>query len=229
MPYEGSSLKFIYGQAFRAPNTYEQYSNDGGASKKSNPSLQPEKIRTYEVIFEQYLKRYYRLFVSGFYYQIKDLISFEIDWDGLGVFKNSGTVNAKGGELEIEAKWRNGIEAKTSYSFTQAMDNDGRILSNSPKHLVTVNSFFPLFRYLTAGIELQYMSNRKLRDRTDTGGYIIANTTLLSKELVKDLDVSASVYNMFNKKFSGPVGQYFNQKSLQQDGRSWRIKMTYRF
>jgi outer membrane receptor for ferrienterochelin and colicin len=73
------------------------------------------------------------------------------------------------------------------------------------------------------------MSNRKLRDRTDTGGYIIANTTLLSKELVRDLEVSASVYNMFNKKFSGPVGQYFNQKSIQQDGRSWKIKMTYRF
>ena len=38
-PTDDLTLKLIYGQAFRAPNDYELFYNDGGVSQKANPDL----------------------------------------------------------------------------------------------------------------------------------------------------------------------------------------------
>ena len=43
-PREGSTLKALYGSAFRAPTVYEQFYAD--ATSKANPGLKPEDIRT---------------------------------------------------------------------------------------------------------------------------------------------------------------------------------------
>ena len=50
-PFEKTTLKALYGQAFRAPNVYELYYRDGGLSEKANPKLKPEKIQTYELLW----------------------------------------------------------------------------------------------------------------------------------------------------------------------------------
>jgi len=81
----------IYGSAFRAPNGYELYYNDGGSTQKANPGLTPEKIRTYEIVYEQFIGNNLRSTVNLFYKQIKDLINLTTDpADNLLVFKNIG-------------------------------------------------------------------------------------------------------------------------------------------
>ena len=54
-PFAGTVAKLIYGSAFRAPNVYELYYDDGGNAQKANPELQPETIRTAEVVLDQAL------------------------------------------------------------------------------------------------------------------------------------------------------------------------------
>jgi iron complex outermembrane receptor protein len=47
-PWEKTTFKLLYGEAFRAPNVYEYaYSS---VSNRPNPNLQPETIKTYEAI-----------------------------------------------------------------------------------------------------------------------------------------------------------------------------------
>ncbi len=230
-PFEQTAIKAIYGTAFRAPNIYELYYQDGGISQKANPGLKPEKIETYELILEQYVRNY-RFSASGYYYQISDLISLQADpADGLMVFRNSGDIEAKGVELQAQGKWAHGIEARVSYAVQQSTDKDtGRSLANSPRNLAKANLFAPIIgKKLSAGFEVQYVDSRRTFKGDTTGGYVIANLTLLSQELIKNMEISGSLYNLFDKKYGDPASIEHQQNVIVQDGRTFRLKLTYRF
>jgi iron complex outermembrane receptor protein len=55
------------------------------------------------------------------------------------------------------------------------------------------------------------------------------NATLFSREIVKGLELSGSVYNLFNQHYSDPASGDFTQNYIEQDGRAFRLKLTYRF
>lgn len=230
-PWEKTTLKFLYGEAFRAPNAYELYYGDGGNSQKANPDLNPEKISTYELVLEQYVKNY-RFSASGFYYKMKDMIGQQVDpSDGLIVFQNVDEVESKGVELEIQGKWSRGIEGQLSYTYQETTNKEtGRLLTNAPRHLLKANIHVPIIKkYLSTGIEVQYTGPRRTLAGNNTGGFVLANLALLSQELVKGLEISGNIYNLFDKKYGDPASNEFRQNVIPQDGRVFRIKCTYRF
>jgi iron complex outermembrane receptor protein len=231
-PFDITSIKLLYGEAFRAPNAFEYYYHDGNATTKSNRNLKPETIRTYELVYEQYFRNQLRLTASGFYYRIKDLISQQIDpADGLLVFNNVEEVESKGLELEFERKWKNGFEGRISYTFQETKNLDtGKLLSNSPKHLGKMNAIYPLIKKkLFAGFELQFTGRRKTINSNDTGSFFTGNLTFFSKDLYEGLEASASIYNIFDRAYSDPGGTEHIQSRIEQNGRSFRFKITYRF
>lgn len=232
-PFEKSAIKLIYGEAFRAPNMYELYYNDGSVSQKSNPNLKPEKIATYELAYEQYFKDQWRISTSGYYYNITDLIAQQTDADGLDVFKNVNKAEALGAEFEIEKKWDSGIGSRLSYSYQRTQDKDTNlVLTNSPRHIAKWNTTIPIITpKLSAGIELLYLNKRKTLQNDNVNEYLNVNVTLLSKNLIKGLEISGSVYNLFGKKYSDPgAGEHWPPlDSIEQDGCIFRLKITYRF
>jgi outer membrane receptor for ferrienterochelin and colicins len=103
-PLRRTTLKLIYGQAFRAPNDYELYYGDH-VSIEPNPYLRPEKIRTEELIWEQDLGGNFRLSASGFSNQFTELITQEVDpKTGFIVYENSQPAHSRGLELELGGK-----------------------------------------------------------------------------------------------------------------------------
>lgn len=60
-------------------------------------------------------------------------------------------------------------------------------------------------------------------------GYTVVNLTLFSQNLVKDLNISASVYNLLDKTYYEPASQFHLQNAIEQDGRTFWLKLTYRF
>jgi iron complex outermembrane receptor protein len=93
-----------------------------------------------------------------------------------------------------------------------------------------------------AGLEFQYSSNRRSLHNTtnligqpltvqgeDAAGFGIVNLTLLGRKLVKNLEFSASVYNVLDRRYADPASQFHVQDIIEQDGRSFRLKLTYRF
>jgi iron complex outermembrane receptor protein len=48
-PNENATLKAMVGSAYRAPNAYERFYDDGGVLQKANPALLPERIRSVEL------------------------------------------------------------------------------------------------------------------------------------------------------------------------------------
>ncbi len=231
-PFEKTTFKLLYGRAFRAPNVYEFYYQSSISNMKSNPNLKPETIKTYELVYEQYIGDSLRGTVAGFYYKIKDLISQTTDpADNLLVYMNIEEVEAKGLELELEGRWASGLEGRISYTFQETENKKtGEILTNSPKHLAKMNLTLPLIKEkLFAGIEEQYMSIRKTLAGDKLDGFFITNLTLFSQNLLKGLEISGSIYNLFDKKYIDPGSEEHVQDAIQQDGRNFRLKLIYTF
>jgi len=229
---EKTALKLLYGQAFRAPSAYELYYNDGDDTQKANPDLEPEAIKTYEVVLEQYIGRGLWGSVAGFMYDIDDLISLETDpADDLLVFKNTDEVKAKGLELELNGKWDNGWRARASYTFVEAEDEDTRhTLSNSPKHLAKANLIVPLLKdKLFMGIETLYTSKVKTLARNRADAFFITNLTIFSENLIKGLQTSVSIYNLFDEKYGNPGSGEHAQDIIDQNGRTVWVSATYHF
>jgi outer membrane receptor for ferrienterochelin and colicins len=230
-PWEMTVCKLLYGQAFRAPNAYELYYTDG-ERQKPNPDLDPETIETYELVIDQFIGKSLRGSVSGFFYRIEDHIVFQTDpEDEMLVFRNLDEVKAHGIELELEGMLENGIKGRISYAFQESENRQtGQDLANSPQHLAKLNLILPVFREnIFLGIEEQYTSERKTVSGTDIDGYFLTNVTLFSKNLLKNLEASVSVYNLLNEKYEDPGSQEHLQDTLEQNGCSVRAKITYVF
>lgn len=231
-PFEKTTIKGLYGEAFRAPNSYELFYEDGGISQKAGKDLKPETIRTYELVWEQYVADHLRMSVTGYHYKIRDLISLQKDSsDDLLVFKNLKNVEANGFEVELEGKWPKGIECRLSYCLQEARDEDtDSILTNSPQHMTKLNVIFPLIEdKLFLGTEFRYMSSRKTLKGSDADDVFITNVTLFSQHLMKGLELSAGIYNLFDQRYGDPGSEEHPENILNQDGLNFRIKATYSF
>jgi iron complex outermembrane receptor protein len=229
-PFEKTFLKLLYGRAFRAPNVYELCYQ--GAGSKVNPDLKPETIQTYELIWEQYLGTHLRGSASVFNYRMRDFINQLMDpTDNLLVYMNLSKIKAKGLELELEGRWANGLEGRMSYTFQDARCGvTGKTLINSPKHLAKLNLSFPFIKdKLFASMEEQFTSKRKTFAGNEANAFFTTNFTLFSQNLMKGLEISGSVYNLFDKKYGDPGSAEYVQDLLMQDGRNYRLKVTYRF
>jgi len=63
----------------------------------------------------------------------------------------------------------------------------------------------------------------------DAPDFVVVNFTLYSHDLVKNLDVSASVYSLLNDKYDEPATRFHLQNVIPQDGTTFRVKLTYHF
>lgn len=235
-PRPATTLKWLYGTAFRAPNDYERYY--AVAPQKANPNLRPEKATTYEFSVEHYLRADYRVTASAYRSQVSNLIDQAVDpGDGLLVFENREGIDAKGLEFEVEKLWSGGARLRGSYAWQQAKDEaTGARLVNSPQHLAKLNFAVPLFDTgWRGGFEFQYVGARKTLADAKANAYLLTNVTLLNEQLTRNLALSASIYNLFDSRHVDPGGPELIHDSrvfldtVPGDGRSWRLKATYRF
>jgi iron complex outermembrane receptor protein len=229
-PVPKTTLKILYGTAFRAPNDYELYYEDG-TSGLSNPSLRPETIRTAEWVVEQYIGERYRLSGSIFHNRIKDLIDQVELPSGLLQFQNASAVHATGVELAFERKWASGVATQVNYTWAHTADAPtGDALVNTPAHLANSHVLVPfLARRFSAGVDLHYVSARRTLAGDTAAGFVATNLTLFSERLIRGLEVSGSIYNLFDARYGNPGGAEHQQDVLYQNGRTARLKVTYTF
>jgi outer membrane receptor for ferrienterochelin and colicins len=82
---------------------------------------------------------------------------------------------------------------------------------------------------LFASVDAQYTSSVQTLAANTVNGFSVLNFTLLGHALGKHMDLSASVSNVFNKKYLDPGRPEDPEDAIQQDGRNFRIKLTARF
>jgi outer membrane receptor for ferrienterochelin and colicins len=229
-PWDKTTFKFLYGHSFRAPNMFELFYAAPG--NEPNPSLRPETVKTTELVWEQYFANHFRVTISGFYYPIRKLISEQVDpANGNAFFTNAGSLDLRGLDFELKRKLPGGLEGTISYSYQDASNPSARIpLTNSPKHLIQASLSAPLIKQkLFASTDLQYVSQRATLTGQYSAAYVVPNVTLFSRNVLRGWELSASLYNIFNHRYADPGGNGLAEDVIIQDGRTFRIKVGYRF
>lgn len=228
-----TTCKAVYGTAFRAPNVLELV---------LEPNLDPETIHTYEFIWEQdYLAESYALksTVNFFYNEIDDLITRR----QAGGLRNAAGADTLGVEFGLQGFWLSGyLRTRVSYTYQHTEDNDtGERLTDSPRHLAKLSVSVPLYRQkdptldypksVFAGLEARYVGDRQTILGTTAPDYAVLNFNLYSLHLLKNLEASAGVFNLFDTEYEDPTPllQFHRQRTIEQDGRTYYVQLTYRF
>ncbi len=231
-PAGKTALKLLYGQAFSAPDVYE-ISPDFGTFYDNNFRLAPERIQSLEARVEQGLGQHFQLSGGAYRNRIDHLITLvQVPGDGDFQYQNVGSAAATGMDVEFIGRSAGGLQGKASFDYVNAYNETAGhpALDNSPSPMAKLNLSIPLMgQSLVAGIDGQFLGRRLTLLQNSLSSYQVFNLTLLGHKFGKHLDVAASVYNIFDKKYFDPGRPEDPEDAIQQDGRSFRIKLTARF
>jgi len=235
LPRRQSSVKLLYGRAYRAPNSYElhYYTTMRGDSM----TLAPETIGTAEVVWEEYLGPHVRTGVSLFRYDAEQLIeqrslggnSAAVGEDDL-YFANAGRTKAHGVEGEVEGRWTNGVSARASYAYSRATDPvSGGSLSNSPSHLSKADLTLPIAPLASVlAVDVRAVGARRTLSGSVVEPFVLTNL-VGSTTVNKKLELGLGLYNLFDRRYSDPGAEEHLQPAIGQDGRTFRVRLTARF
>jgi outer membrane receptor for ferrienterochelin and colicin len=223
-----TTWKALYGRAYRAPNAYER-DYDDGYSQAANPALGAERIDTLEAVLDHRIGRDLTLRASVYRWAMHDIISARIDpLNGIVQYRSGERVDARGLELSADKTWRSGARLRSSVSLQDVADATGGGLLNSPRLLGKLNVSAPLAGLLV-GYEWRYVSQRMGKDGIRLGGYAVSNLNLSTENLVPGLDIALGIYNLFDKRYAHPAAATNWQNAFEQDGRSVRVQIGFRY
>jgi len=220
-----TTVKAIYGSAFRTPNSYELfYGIDTEGGQLANPNLGRERIRSHELSLVRQLGANARFTLSAYANQASGLVTEVEDEEfGLPIFRNLGRARARGIELEYERSFKNGARLRTSVSRQTVSGGISEV--NSPRWLAKFNATGQLAGVWHVGIEGQYMSARRLLDGGETPGFVLANINFFTIGLTRHLDASLGIQNLFDRRYADPSSLGLLQHSIEQDGRRVYLKL----
>ena len=228
-PAEHTTVKALYGAAFRAPNFSELYYQDGGLTQKAPPGLRPERVHTVELEVEQQLGSLTAL-VSAYRVSTSNLINQITDpTDSLLVYVNQGSSSTRG--LELEVRGRVGpVTGRASYGYQVAREGGGARPVDSPRHLARVGAAVPLFGgRANLALEVRQVGGRPTLAGPEAPGYTATNLTLLARPLDRRSELSLSIKDLFNTGHLDPGGTEHLQNVLAQDRRSLRVGVRLNF
>ena len=229
-PAPGWVLKLLDGRAYREPNDFESRFQDNTLLANSN--LRNEKLHSTELAVDWRAWSNLRLSASAYRNRIDNLIEQQTDEaTGQLVFRNVGKVKVEGVEMEADYVHAAGWRLRGNAALQNARDVRARQrMSNSPRVLGKLNLSAPLPVWQArAGLEWQHVGPRRTLagDRLPSHG--VANATFTLSPLGSPVALSASLYNLFDKRYADPGGPDLLQDRLAQDRRQWRVEASIQF
>jgi len=223
-----SAYKILLGRAFRNPNSYEMFYDDG-SNQAANPALRPENDVTVEAAAERRLSRHLTGVATVYHYQLRDLIDASTN-AGWIQYQNIDSATANGVEAELKGNLRERIEASASIALQRATSaQDHSILPDSPGCVAKMRGSFPLVKNkLQVAAALQYVSSRETASFNQVPSYWLTDFTLTTRNLHPDFDLQFGVRNLLNQAYYDPAGAGLIQQRIRQDGRSVFLKFIWR-
>ncbi len=199
-----TTLKFLYGESFRAPNVSERHPG----VFPPNPALGPETNRAFEVAAEHRLDDVWRI-DSHLYHTIsRDLI---VQNQTTGSYFNADRYITTGVDLGTTAYFPSGVRLRGSVTYQETRDDvTDDIVADAPRTLAKLHASAPLAApWLRASAEVLYVGDRK--DAGDlagvvrtTGDYVTANFTLRATRIAGRWDLALTIHNVADARWSDP-------------------------
>jgi outer membrane receptor protein involved in Fe transport len=218
-----STVKILYGQAFRTPSVYErEYESDGFSMSEG---LQAEKIQTLELVWELKLNPSVLVTTSVFDQTVTDLIRLQPAPAGEVQFQNRSDARSRGFEFQIGSRRNSGIWSYASYTWNQARELDERMI-NSPLYMLKAGVSTPTSRRWYGGLEMQYEGQRLTYAGQETDAALLTNLNI-GGSLHRSFGASVAIRNLFDVSYGTPGGLEHRQDIIEQDGRSFTLMLKW--
>lgn len=218
-PFEVTTLKIAAGKAFRPPTVYELYRTwvgSTGTTYNGNPELKPEKVRSWDIGFNQGLWKGASIGATYFENYLKDLIYRKTVSANRQDYINAGKAESKGITLEAEQRFDTWLRIFGNFTYTDARikenianpATEGKRLTQMPEKMFNVGAESTLGKW-TASIIGRYVSKRYSNDEnkdTVDGVYTSYDSRFttdakVSYRVHKNATISFSVDNVFNESY----------------------------
>lgn len=218
------SIKLIAGQAFRAPNLYERFYDDGGISQVANPGLRPERVSTIEASWERALGTDARLSISAYRYHVANVIEFVPFGDALSRYENVSQAHTTGLDLDVEQHRESGWQWRASLSLTRAQSG-GQTASNSPSWLFKGHLLGPLGGAWSGALQWTSMARREgLREPVPA---FLTADAVLRHALTPAQSLSLTLRNLADRATWDPASSENGLQRVPRERRSlaldWRV------
>lgn len=202
-----TTLKFLYGQAFRAPS-YVEFRNRNNPVAVGNDELDPEEIETFELAIGYRPYETLELGFNIFHYKWDDIIDL-VPNGGLLEAQNIGEQEGIGFEFEMDWKPMKNLSLNANYAFQdsedKATDEDA---GNAPHHQIyaRVNWEFLPGWHLTPSINYIIDRDRPPGDARDKlDDYQVFDLVLRSKAFSDQWEFAVGARNLFNSSPEEPT------------------------
>jgi iron complex outermembrane receptor protein len=208
-PWSSSTFKLSYGKAFRYANPWERYWSN-------STDIEPEKVRTAELVWQQQFTSKSRLTASLYRNRVSD-----------AVLQSYSELETIGQEVGIEYVSESGFRFSASIAHQNTEDGRGEWLMNSPRWISKLNIAQPIFQHRAmVGFEMQNIGRRLDVYGKTVQSNTLANLTLSSERLIPNLFISLNIQNLFDAPQESVLNNYI-LRTLPADGRSVWLKLEY--
>lgn len=233
-PDTRTTVKLLYGEAFRAPSPAEAHLTTSWYTE--NPGLRPERIRTLELEFQRRLTQPLLVGVSLYDYQVRDLIDQVVSVNSIG-YQNVAAAHGNGVEMQIDLVPGGPFSTRGTYTVQNTHDGTTEArLTNSPERIATISGIARSKSGVRSAVTFRHETQRQTVvgtytpafARTDmTVGFAPSDRTVLA--WATGLDLSLRVRNVFGALYSTPGGFEHVQPAIAQDGRVLSLSLDWTF
>jgi outer membrane receptor for ferrienterochelin and colicins len=232
-PTGGTTVKLLYGEAFRAPSANQALLTAGVFV--ANPGLAPERIATTEVDVQQRFGSAVLAGVSAYRYLLENLIDQSVESFAVVKFVNLSSVEARGLEFYMELRPAEPVVAQLSYVLQGGANGQDSALTNSPHQIANLGVTAHAADGLRGAVQLRYESGRRTLAsttspflRTDTNvGYRPGPQSPLSR--FANAEIGLRVTNLFDTAYATPAGDGSRQDAIAANGRTVALHLEWHF
>lgn len=219
------SLRAIAGSAYRVPNAYERFYNDGDVTQSANPDIRPEHIRSVELAAAYRFGQNGRIGISAYSNRMRDLIDQTTDSSGVATYTNHEPVRSRGVEISAENVWQRGYRLRGSVAWQQSRAEDGSALVDSPRMMGKLIFSAPIIYGWQMSGEVLGLSSRQ-GVNGPVPGYGIVNLSLLSSPVSRMGQLRLTIRNVGDRRFFDPAASTLIQRAIEQEGRQVFLRWT---
>jgi iron complex outermembrane receptor protein len=234
-PTARTSVKLLYGTAFRPPSIIELQSN-GIASALGNPNLNPVRLAMSELSLV-HRSTSYSASVGAFQYRQEDLVQTVPDINsptGL-LYVNRDSDQGWGAEtsVELRATPRLTFEANYTYQTHTGSTSDNANAQQAPRHQISLNIDGTLWRdwhVNTFVLGILGRHRATLDPRPNPPDYALVNLALERANFFSGLDASFALHNILDRRIDDPSDSAaVLPDDIPVPGRTWFVELRKRF
>jgi outer membrane receptor for ferrienterochelin and colicin len=236
-------FKIIYSEAFKDASYLQRYSTSA-SRKLTNPGLQPEKVKNFEISAYWKINDYLNFNIAGYSAYYRNAVKSVTVPYGNGTterFESVGEQEIMGLQSELNLNINN-YRFYANYTYTLPTDKaTDLMISDIATHKASFIANALFYKFYNLNLRANYVGLRKTglntsgssNPITEFDPFIVFNSTFTVSGLVKNLSMSLSVDNLLDKEYFVPgvrdADGVTYASRFPQYRRTFNISISYKF